>query len=126
MALMTIFGSAALALSLIGVYGLMAYSVQQRTREIGIRMALGAQSGAVKWMIVVNGMILVLIGLALGMAAAFGLTRFIRAFLFGVEALDLMAFTVVPFFLVAVALIALWLPARHASRIDPAIALRTE
>jgi predicted permease len=126
MVLMTIFGGAALALALIGIYGLMTYSVQQRTREIGIRMALGAEPAAVKRLIMLNGMVLVLAGVAIGITGAFWLTRFLAAFLFGVQARDPMAFVAVPLVLGAAALLALWLPARHASRVDPAIALRYE
>ena len=88
MLLMTVFGSSALLLAAIGIYGLMAYSVEQRTQEIGIRLALGAETGAVRNMVVVQGMRLVLIGVAIGIGSAFGLTRFLAAFLFGVNARD--------------------------------------
>ena len=81
--LMSVFGASALLLAAIGIYGLTAYSVEQRTQEIGIRMALGAQASQVKNMIVRQGMILALIGVAIGLAASFGLTRFIATFLFG-------------------------------------------
>jgi ABC-type antimicrobial peptide transport system permease subunit len=104
----------------------MAYSVQQRTQEIGIRMALGAEAGNVRNMIVLQGMRLVWIGAAIGLAAAFGLTRLISSFLFGVNAWDPLVFTVVPVILMAVALFAVWLPARRATKIDPLNALRYE
>ena len=126
MVLMTVFGSAALALALIGIYGMMAYTVQQRTQEIGIRMALGATASAARRLILSQGLLLVVTGLVIGVAAAFGLTRFIASFLFGVQARDLMIFVAAPLLLAIVALVALWLPARSASRIDPAIALRYE
>jgi predicted permease len=126
MLLMTIFGGSALLLAAIGIYGLMAYSVEQRTQEIGIRLALGAETGAVRNMVVVQGMRLVLIGIALGIGSAFGLTRFLAAFLFGVNARDPVAFTSIPIALISIALIAIWLPALRASQLDPIQALRYE
>jgi ABC-type antimicrobial peptide transport system permease subunit len=126
MLLMTIFGSSALLLAAIGIYGLMAYSVEQRTQEIGIRLALGAGLGQVRNMVVFQGMRLALIGVAIGMAASTGLTRLIATFLFGVKPLDTIVFTAAPILLSAVALAAVWLPARRASRIDPLTALRCE
>jgi putative ABC transport system permease protein len=126
MLLMTIFGSSALLLAAIGIYGLMAYSVEQRTQEIGIRLALGAERGAVRNMVVVQGMRLVLIGVAIGIGSAFGLTRFLAAFLFGVNVRDPMAFTAIPIALSCVALLAIWLPALRASKLDPIQALRYE
>jgi predicted permease len=126
MLLLTIFGCSALVLAAIGIYGLMAYTVQQRTQEIGIRMALGAEAGGVRNMIVLQGMRLVWIGAIIGLAAAFGLTRLIASFLFGVKAWDPLVFTVVPVVLMAVALFAVWLPALRATHIDPLDALRYE
>jgi putative ABC transport system permease protein len=126
MLLLTIFGCAALLLAAIGIYGLMAYTVQQRTQEIGIRMALGAGQKGVRNMIVMQGMRLVWIGAAIGLAAALGLTRLIASFLFGVKAWDPVVFTVVPVVLSLVALLAVWLPARRATRVDPMSALRYE
>jgi predicted permease len=124
--LMTVFGSSALLLAAIGIYGLMAYSVEQRTQEIGIRLALGAQVSQVKNMVVFQGMRLAIAGLIVGLAASFGLTRLIAAFLFGVRPWDPTVFTLAPVILAAVAFFAVWLPARRASRVDPIIALRYE
>jgi putative ABC transport system permease protein len=126
MVLMLIFGGSALVLAAIGIYGLMAFSVEQRTREIGIRIALGAASSNVQNMVIAQGMLLVLIGAALGTAAAIGLTRFLESFLYGVAALDPLVFVAVPILLSVVALAAIWLPAHRASRIDPIQALRCE
>ena len=126
MLLLTVFAGAALLLAAIGIYGLMAYSVAQRTQEIGIRMALGAESADVRRMVVFQGMALALIGVAVGIAAAFGLSRLIASFLFGVKAWDPAVFVIVPVLLSAVALLAVWFPARRATRIDPLDALRYE
>lgn len=124
--LMTVFGVSALLLAAIGVYGLMAYSVEQRTHEIGIRVALGAQTDQVRNMVVRQGMVLAVVGILVGVVAAFGLARLIASFLFGVTAWDPLAFIGVPLLLGVVSFLAVWLPARHASRIDPIIALRAE
>ena len=126
MLLMTVFGSAALFLAAIGIYGLMAYSVQQRTQEIGIRLALGAGTGSVRTMVVLQGMRLALVGVAVGIGAALGLTRLLSTFLFGVKDKDPAVFTTVAVLLSLVSLLAVWLPARRATRIDPVIALRYE
>ncbi len=126
MLLMTVFGGAALFLAGLGVYGLMAYSVQQRSQEIGIRMALGAETGHVLKLVLFQGMRLALAGVVIGIGSALGLTRVMASFLFGVKPRDLAVFIAVPVILSAVSLIAVWLPARRASRVDPAIALRTE
>ncbi len=123
---MTVFGGCALLLAAIGIYGLMAYSVEQRTQEIGIRLALGAQGGQVSRMVVTQGMTLAIVGLVIGLAAAFALARFITSFLFGVTAKDPMVFAGVPVLLGLVALFSVWLPARRASKVDPLIALRYE
>ena len=126
MLLLSIFACAALLLAAIGIYGLIAYSVQQRTQEIGIRLALGAESNDVRNMVVLQGMRLALAGVAIGLAAAFGVTRLIASFLFGTKTTDPAVFLTVAVLLSAVALVAVWLPARRASRIDPVKALRYE
>jgi len=123
---MTVFGACALLLAAIGIYGLMAYSVEQRTQEIGIRMALGAQAATVRTMVVRQGMILALVGIVIGLASSFGLARLIQAFLFGVTSRDVLTFSVAPIVLTAVALLAVWIPATRASTVDPIIALRYE
>jgi len=124
MLLMTIFASTAVLLAAIGIYGLMAYSVQQWTQEIGIRMALGAQPGSVRNMVLLQGMWLALIGVAIGIGAALGLTRLLGSFLFGVQPRDPLVFIAVPILLTAAALLACYLPARRATRINPLEALR--
>ncbi len=124
--LMTVFGCAALLLAAIGIYGLMAYSVEQRTQELGIRLALGAASTQVRNMVVVQGMRLAVIGVVVGLAAAFGVSKLIASFLYGVGAWDPLVFAGVPVVLATVALLAVWLPAMRGSRIDPVIALRAE
>jgi putative ABC transport system permease protein len=124
--LMTVFGGCALLLAAIGIYGLMAYSVEQRTQELGIRLALGAEASNVRNMVVFQGMRLAIVGVVIGVAAAFGLARFIASFLFGVPLRDPLVFVGVPVLLTLVALLAVWLPARRGSRIDPIIALRYE
>ena len=123
---MSVFGGCALLLAAIGIYGLMAYSVEQRTQEIGIRLALGAPLAQVRRMVITQGMTLSLVGVAIGLAAAFALAKVITSFLFGVTAKDPLVFGMVPLVLTAVALIAVWLPARRASRVDPIIALLYE
>jgi ABC-type antimicrobial peptide transport system permease subunit len=126
MILLTTFAAAALVLAAIGIYGLMAYSVQQRTQEIGIRIALGAAADSVRNMVIRQGMSVALLGVAIGAAAAFGLSRVIASFLFGVTARDALVFTVAPALLTAVAFVGVWLPARRAANVDPVVALREE
>ena len=124
--LMTVFAGAALLLAAIGVYGLMSYTVEQRTQEIGVRLALGAEVGQVRRMVVLQGMRLVAVGVVVGVAAASGLVRVIASFLFGVDTWDPTAFVVVPAVLATVALAAVLVPARRASRVNPVDALRCE
>jgi putative ABC transport system permease protein len=126
MLLLTILGAMALILAAIGIYAVVAYSVEQRRQEMGIRMALGADASSIRKMVVWQGMQLTLIGVVAGLGAAFGLTRFIAAFLFGVKTWDPLAFVTVPAVLAGAALIAVWLPAARASRLDPVRALREE
>jgi predicted permease len=125
-ALFSIFGALALGLAVIGVYGVKAYSVARRTREIGIRMALGAQSRIVLWMILREGLVMVASGVGLGLLLALGTGKIVSAILFDVSATDPFAFTIAPLVLMSAALLATWLPARRATKISPMTALRTE
>jgi putative ABC transport system permease protein len=126
MLLLSVFGGGALLLAGIGIYALMAYSVQQRTQEIGIRLALGAGSRDVRNMVIGQGMAVALIGVVVGFAAALALTWIINAFLFGVTAQDPLVFAAVPILLSAVALVGVWLPACRTTRVDPINALQVE
>lgn len=126
MLLLTIFGLVALILAAIGIYGLIAYSVAQRTPEMGIRMALGADRGAIRMLVMWQGMRLALVGVALGLGAAFAVTRWMASLLYGIQAIDEVAFVAAPILLTAVAATAVWLPAARASRVDPMQALRNE
>jgi predicted permease len=121
-----IFGFTGLLLAAVGLYGIMSYSVSRRTREIGIRLALGAQIGAVQRLIVRQGMILTLIAVALGLPCALALAKFATSILYGVRPHDAVTFTAVPLFLATVALLACWIPARRVARVNPQIALRCE
>ena len=124
--LLAVFAGLSLVLSVIGIYGVMAYAVSQRTRELGIRMALGASRGDVLRLVVVQGLRLTLMGVAFGLAASLAVTRLIASLLYSVSPTDVVTFTVVPLLLASAALLASYLPALRATRIDPMVALRYE
>jgi ABC-type antimicrobial peptide transport system permease subunit len=126
MLVLGLLASVALVLAAIGVHGVLSYTVTQRTREIGIRMALGAQADGVLRLVVKQGMALALTGALLGVAAAFALTRAMTTLLFGVTATDPLTFALVPTGLVLIAFAASYIPARKATRVDPVTALRAE
>jgi ABC-type antimicrobial peptide transport system permease subunit len=124
--LLAIFAALALALATIGLYGVMSYLVKQRTREIGIRVALGAARGDLLKLVFGHGAKLILCGLGIGIAAALLLTQLLSAMLFGVTATDPVTFVSVALLLTVVALAACYIPARRAMRVDPMVALRYE
>ena len=124
--LLSVFGGISILLSVAGLFGIMSHTVSQRTNEIGIRVALGANSGSVVGLLARQGMILVGIGIVLGTAASLALTRVIGRFLWGVTATDPMTFGLVLLAMASVALLACLIPARRALRIDPIVALRWE
>jgi len=124
--MLAIAGTMAFALGILGIYGVISYAVAQRTREIGIRMALGAKKSELAWMFVRSALVLTAIGTAIGLGAAAGLVRLMRTLLFGVSALDPLTFAAVPVALVAAAALASYLPARRATGVDPVEALRAE
>jgi predicted permease len=126
MLLLTLFAVLALGLAAVGVYGVMAYLVNQSRRELGIRLALGAAPRDLLWLVVRHGMSTAAIGMAVGLAGAFALTRFMRNLLFGVQATDPLTFSVIALTLGAVALLATYVPARRAAGIDPIVSLRAE
>jgi predicted permease len=125
-ALMTAFGALALLLTSLGIYAVMSHAVGQRTREIGIRIAIGAQGRAVVGLMLKRGVIVAGVGLLVGLGASLGLTRYIRGFLFEIDATDPVTFAAIAVVLGAVALLACYLPARRATKIDPLLALRAE
>jgi predicted lysophospholipase L1 biosynthesis ABC-type transport system permease subunit len=124
--LLALFAIAATLIAACGLYGLMAYAVTQRRREIGVRMALGATRRDVLRLVLTRALRIVVVGVIVGLAGAAGVTRVLQRFLFGVTPTDPIAFTIVTLLLMAVGLIAAWLPARRATRIDPSAALRAE
>ena len=126
MLLLGIFAGIALTLATVGIYGVMAFSVTQRTHEIGVRMALGAERLNVLRMIVRQGLRLTLLGVVLGIAGAWALTSFLAGFLFGVAPRDPTSFVLVSLALVAVSILACYSPARRATKVDPTVALRYE
>ena len=124
--MLAIAGSMALALGIIGIYGVISYSVSQRTREIGIRLALGAQKRGLKWIFVRSALTLTCVGAAIGVVAAAGLTQWMKSLLFGISPLDPLTYSMVPLILAASAALASYLPARRAAAVDPVEALRSE
>ena len=124
--LLGIFAAVALALTAVGIYGVISYSVAQRTHEIGIRMALGAQRGNVLSLVLRQGARLIIVGVSLGVASALALTRLMSSLLYGVGAADPATFAAVVFTLFAVAFLASYVPARYATRVSPIIALRNQ
>jgi ABC-type antimicrobial peptide transport system permease subunit len=124
--MLTIAGSMALALGLLGIYGVISYSVSQRTREIGIRLALGAQTSSLRWIFVRSALALTGAGIAIGLAAAAVLVQLMKTMLFGIRPLDPVTFVAVPLVQVAAAVLASYLPAHRAATLDPVEALRSE
>ncbi len=121
-----LFAALALCLAAVGIYGVVSYSVAQRTREIGVRVALGAQTGDVMRMIIRQGLTLAGLGAAIGLGGAAGAGRLMKSLLFNVSAVDPAIFTLLPLSLLAVALAACWIPARRAAKVDPMVALRCD
>jgi predicted permease len=125
-ALLTFFGILALLLAALGLYGVLAHSVVQRTQEIGIRMALGAETRHVLWLVISQGMLLVCVGIVAGLAAAYWLTQWLASWLYQVSITDPLTFGAIALLLASIALVACWIPARRATKVDPMVALRCE
>ena len=126
LALMSVFAGATLLLAAAGLYAVISYTVTQRTREIGVRMALGAQRGAIRRLVIGQGIKLALVGMALGLGAALALSRWMSSLLFSVSAIDPLTFVGVAALLLLVTTLACWIPARRATKVDPLIALRCD
>ena len=124
--MLAIAGTMALLLGIIGIYGVISYAVSQRTREIGIRLALGAQRSELKWMFVRSALVLTAIGVAIGVASAAGLMQLMKSLLFGISPLDPFTYLSVLLMLAVSAALASYLPARRAAAVDPVDALRAE
>jgi len=124
--LLGVFAAIALILTSVGIYGVISYSVAQRTQEIGVRIALGAQSRDVITLVLKTGMRLVLMGIVIGSAGAFTLTRWMRSLLFDISATDSLTFILTALLLTTIALLACYIPARRATKVDPMVALRTD